>query len=329
MKIVFLDRKFNPNEISFEKLFSFVKKSFLNKEIDIQNIENPFGNGIINLFKSILFYRKFVKNDSVVHITGQIHFAAIGLKTEKVVITVHDLGLYRNLSFIRFLFFKIFWIYLPFRKAKVIVAISEKTKQEIAEVMPSVIKKVVVVPNCVTMDIAEDIVADKGTVAKILIVGTRANKNIENSIKALHNLAIEVFIVGKLEKEYEDLLYSNKINYENYVNISDEELKVLYQKANVLLFASIYEGFGLPILEAQAQNTLVVTSNILPMSDVSGEGAILVDPNSVDSIKRGLTVALNLSNEEKIEMIKKGKENLKRFSVENVSNQYINIYENL
>ncbi|WP_238555014.1 glycosyltransferase [Chryseobacterium sp. P1-3] len=115
----------------------------------------------------------------------------------------------------------------------------------------------------------------------------------------MHNLQVEVFIVGKLEKEYEDLLHSNKIRYKNYFNISDEELKILYQKADVLLFASIYEGFGLPILEAQAQNTLVVTSNILPMNDVAGEGAILVDPNSIDDIKKGLNIALTLSNEEK------------------------------
>ncbi|WP_238555013.1 hypothetical protein [Chryseobacterium sp. P1-3] len=141
MKVVFLDRKFNPNEISLEKLFGFIKKSISSKGIYIQNIENPFGNGIINLFKSILFYRKSVKNDSIVHITGQIHFAAIGLRTKKIIITVHDLGLYKNWSFMRFLIFKIFWIYLPFRRAKVIVAISEKTKQEIAQIMPSVLKK--------------------------------------------------------------------------------------------------------------------------------------------------------------------------------------------
>lgn len=329
MKIVFLDRKFNPNEISFEKLFGFVKKSISDRGIVIQNIENPFGNGIVNLFKSILFFRKSVKNDSIVHITGQIHFAAIALKTNKIVITVHDLGLYRNLSFIRFLIFKVFWVYLPFRKAKVIVAISEKTKQEIVQMMPSVARKVVVIPNCVTMDIAEDFVTDKAKTTKILIVGTRANKNIERSIKALQDLPVEVFIVGKLEIEYEDLLRSNKIAYHNCCNISDEELKALYLKTDVLLFASIYEGFGLPILEAQAQNTLVITSNILPMSDVGGEGVILVDPNSVESIKKGLNIALNLSNDEKIEIIRKGKDNLKRFSVEHVSNLYIEIYESL
>jgi hypothetical protein len=76
-------------------------------------------------------------------------------------------------------------VYLPFRKAKVIVAISEKTKQEIVEIMPSVARKVVIIPNCVTMEIAEDLVTNKSKTAKILIVGTRANKNIERSIKAL------------------------------------------------------------------------------------------------------------------------------------------------
>ncbi|SDJ35167.1 glycosyltransferase family 4 protein [Chryseobacterium jejuense] len=327
MKIFYLDRKVNPNERSFEKLFSYIKEYVKSNKITIENIENPYDNGIVNLFRSIFFFRKQIHKNDIVHITGQIHFASIALKTNKIVLTVHDLGLYRELPFLRSFIFKLFWIYLPFRKVKIITVISEKTKEEIIKFMPSVENKIIVIPNCVTIEKAEEKVKESKDLCNVLIVGTRSNKNIERAVQALINLPIKVIIVGKLAEDINEVLISNNINFENYYNIAEAELLQLYKNADILLFPSLYEGFGLPILEAQAQNVIVVTSEISPMKEVAGEAAIIVDPYSVDSIKSGVKSVLNFSNEEKEKMIKKGKENLKKYTIENISKKYIEIYE--
>lgn len=329
MKLTFLDRKFNPGEISIEKLFGFIKNNFSEKGVEFTNVENLYEQGLVDLFKGILFFRNKVKKNAIVHITGQIHFAAIALKTKKIVITVHDLGLYRDLPFHRFFIYKLFWIYLPFRRAKKLVAISQKSKDEIIKIMPSVKEKVIVIPNCVTVDISDTYVTDLKSIQNVLIVGTRSNKNTCRSLLALKGLPVIITIVGKLNQELSEILNNNKMEFKNLVNISDKELVKQYKNADILLFPSLYEGFGLPILEAQAQNTIVITSNILPLKEVAGGAAVLIDPLSVDSIKDGVNKALNYSKEEKLNLILKGKENLKNYSVEAVSNQYLEIYENL
>lgn len=328
MKIVYLNRKFDKNEISIEKVFSKIKEVINNKKIDYVEIENPYRNGILNLFKTIFYYRSITNKNDIVHITGQIHYAAIGLKTKKIIITVHDLGLYRNLSKLRLYFFKLFWIYLPFKKAKFIVAISEKTKEEIVNIMPSVKNKVIVIPNFVTIGIDYKNI-DKPKNNKILIVGTRSNKNLVRSIEALEGLDIELVIIGILDYELRNKLNNFNINYKNYYNVSESELKMFYKESNILLFASIYEGFGLPILEGQASNCIVVTSNIVPMSEVAGEYSILVDPYSIESIREGVIKAINLTFDERLQMIMYAKENLSKYQLENVCNQYIDLYEKL
>ena len=327
MNITFLNRKYNPSEVSIEKLFGYVSESLMAKGVTIQSLENPYGSGLPNLLKSIFYFRKKVFSKSLVHISGQIHFAGIALKTSKIVITVHDLGIYRNLSWVRLLFFKIFWVYLPFFKAKKIVAISEKTKSEIIQLMPSVASKTVVIPNCLTMPIQEFRAIKNPPVPTFLIVGTRSNKNIERAIEAMSGLKVEVIIVGRLTESQSSLLKNTRTLYSNFFQIDEEELISLYQKSDYLLFPSVYEGFGLPILEAQANNVIPIISNLSPMSEVGGIGVIYVNPFSIDSIRTAVLKALKLSDDEKADFIKLGRENLKKYEVDQVSQQYLELYK--
>lgn len=329
MKIIYLYRKYNKNEISIEKLFGYLIQEIKINKIEVLKIENPFGSGIFNLFRSIFFFRNKIKKTDVVHITGQIHFAAIALKTKKIIITVHDLGLYRDLTRFRSFIFKLFWIYLPFKKASYIVAISEKTKNEIIGIMPSVAHKIVVIPNCLTIEIGGDLSIDYSKHNSILIVGTRTNKNLMRSLKALEGLDVEVLIIGELTEEIREILENYRIKFNNKTNVSEENLFQYYRESNILLFPSIYEGFGLPILEAQATNTIIVTSNVPPMNEIAGFGSFLVDPYCIESIREGVINALKLTGEERSRIINAGKENIKNYKIDNISEQYLKLYKNL
>jgi len=107
--------------------------------------------------------------------------------------------------------------------------------------------------------------------------------------------------------------------------LSLEEFPLLYAAAEMLLYPSFYEGFGLPILEAQACGCPVVTSNVSSMPEVVGEGAILVDPNSTADIIRGIREVGEIRDQ----LIVKGFENVKKFSWEKTAEETADIYRRL
>ena len=328
MKVNYLWRKPDANEQSIERLFSFVRAEINNFDIQAKDIKATGRGGVKNLLKDIYYFRNMVGKNEIAHITGDVHFAAIALKTNKIIITVHDLGTYRQFSWYRYLIFYIFWIYLPFKRARYIVAISDKTKKEIIKAMPSIAQKVIVIPNCITIDIEKKTTLKDNLKPKVLIIGTRENKNIERAICALEGLDVELIIVGKLSNEQVNLLNEKKINYENSFNVTEKELIEIYRQSDYLLFPSVYEGFGLPIIEAQAQNLLVITSNVSPMKEICGEDSgIIVDPLSVESIRAGINKALKLSNDDKLALIKSAKINIEKYTPDLSSRNYMKLYE--
>lgn len=88
-------------------------------------------------------------------------------------------------------------------------------------------------------------------------------------------------------------------------------------------FPSLYEGFGMPILEGQTIGRVVITSDISPMKDIAKDTAILVNPTDVNSIRNGYKRAIELHKL----YVERGYKNIKRFSVETIVNEYKKIYE--
>ena len=101
-----------------------------------------------------------------------------------------------------------------------------------------------------------------------------------------------------------------------------------YKNADIISFISTYEGFGLPILEAQSIGRPVITSNISSMPEVAGDGALFADPYDVASIRKGI---LNLINNETLreDLILKGLNNILRFQPKLIAEQYAELYRNI
>ena len=103
---------------------------------------------------------------------------------------------------------------------------------------------------------------------------------------SIKDIKTEVIIIGKINENQIKYLRENKINYKNYINVSENVLMSFYNQAMVLLFPSLYEGFGLPIIEAQRMCVPVITSNISPMKEIVNKSAILVNPKDINDIKK-------------------------------------------
>jgi glycosyltransferase involved in cell wall biosynthesis len=155
----------------------------------------------------------------------------------------------------------------------------------------------------------------------LLAVGTHPRKNIKRIIKAFEQVRagkdLKLVVVGSKE---EDLDSDRGIRYVGHVE--DKELAKLYSGAEVLVYPSLSEGFGLPILQAFACSCPVVTSNASSMPEVAGDAAILVDPWDTDSIIEGIERAI--SNRKTL--VKKGKNRLKDYSWEKTAEMTLDVY---
>ena len=163
----------------------------------------------------------------------------------------------------------------------------------------------------------------------ILFVGTlQPRKNIVRLIEAFARLSrssliinpLSLIILGKKGWMYEDIINSpKKFGVEDKVkfldNVTDEDLPIFYKNAECFVLPSLYEGFGLPILEAMQNGCPVVTSNVSSLPEAGGDAALYFDPNNPEDIAQ--TMEKVLSDKKLREtMIKKGFEQVKKFSWE-------------
>jgi len=159
---------------------------------------------------------------------------------------------------------------------------------------------------------------------KILLVGSTKNKNISIIYSVAAELTdYEFILIGSFDN------YLNLVNFNNYINISEEKLVHLYRSSDVLLFPSLSEGFGLPIIEAQHFGLPVITSKYEPMFSVAGvNSALFVNPRSREEMKIAIYSILNDDNLRK-NIINNGFQNAKNYNLENVLLKYKELYKNI
>ncbi|WP_228850353.1 glycosyltransferase family 4 protein [Aegicerativicinus sediminis] len=326
-KCILLFRKKLPQNSSIEELFKGLFQYF-DKVEDIETeIEEVKFNGakFKVIFKNIQQVRGL--SADIFHITGDVHYLALA-KKKNMVLTVHDCGSALRGSIFKKFIVKVFWFWLPALMVDRITVISEFSKLELSQLIPFAKKKIKVIHNPVNEAITESRKVFNQNYPLILHIGTKPNKNLKRTIKALIDIKCRLRIIGKLSQEQLNLLEDSNIDYENEFFVPYERILESYKECDIVTFVSTYEGFGMPIIEAQKIGRPVITSNCSSMPEVAGEGAMLVDPYDVESI-RSAVLTLIYDPLLRNSLIEEGFENVKRFEIENISQQYIKLYSDI
>ena len=109
-------------------------------------------------------------------------------------------------------------------------------------------------------------------------------------------------------------------------DLNENQLIQEYQEADIINFPSLFEGFGMPIIEGQTVGRVVVTSNLSPMKEVAGNGAFLVNPLSVDEIRKAYSKII-ASEDLRDLLIRRGVENSSYYAASKIAREYMQIYQ--
>lgn len=278
-----------------------------------------------SLIKNLYYVKNYIKKKKydIIHITGTEHYLLPFLSSYNTIVTVHDLGFYtKQKRSIKLIGKYLLWI-KTLSYAKYVTFISDFSQNEALRLVHLRKSSVIYNPIDPQFQPIEKIFNYK--CPRILHIGTKPNKNLFNTIEALKGLPCELRIIGKLSDEEILHLNKNQINYSNAYNLSDTEIIQEYCKCDIVNFPSLYEGFGMPILEAQAIGRIVITSNIEPMKTIANDAAIIVDPYDIESMRRGYINAFKIYPN----IILKGFKNVEKFNIEAIANKYMEIYNQI
>lgn len=260
------------------------------------------------------------------HLVGDVHYTALALPGSKSILTIHDLHRLDHLKGPARYLYRLLYFDLPLRRCKVITAISETVGDRIAKEFPFAADRIVVIPNPVPVGYVHRPKPFNVNYPCILQVGTAPHKNVNRVVQAIRGLSCELHLIGRLDDEQRRLLELNQVKYQNSVDVSDAEMLQAYDQADLVVFVSLAEGFGMPIIEAQAMGRSVITSNLSPMKEVAGVGALTVDPSDVGAIRGAICQVVENGTAREFS-IAAGLENAKRFSAKTVAGQYARLYE--
>ncbi|NLR90499.1 glycosyltransferase [Flammeovirga agarivorans] len=324
MKVNLFYRKKRKYAYSIEELFKSISKKLTN--YNSIKIELPYSKASMKeIYLNCLFCIKYF--NKLNHVTGDVHYIVPFLGS-KTILTIHDVKSILQGNFISYSIKKLFWFWLPILFAKKITVISNFTKKEVLKIAPWAKKKITIIPNPINFRYLSQIKKQQNVKFTVLIIGTKTNKNLTRIFNSLKSLDLKLNIIGNLSKEQKTLAKDLKLNYTNYQNLNYKEVLEIYSKSDLLCFPSIYEGFGMPILEAQAIGIPVLTSNLSPMKDIAGESALLVNPYSIKNIRECI-IRIIESPILQEELIIKGKENVLRYDIHAIAKQYENLYKEI
>lgn len=325
MHIHFFFRKPSPEYHSIEKLF-FSMIECLTENPARKLFAKYRSKGLIN---RILLGIWACRNQGTInHITGDIHFVALFLKKNRTLLTIHDIGILNTGNFLKRKMIRWFWFSLPIKSVRKVTVISDFTKNEILREFKIKPEKIVVIPNCYP-SVYRIIEQKPGAEKPVLLqIGTKPNKNLEGLIQAIAGFKCKLLVVGQLNENQRKMLGESAIDFENHVNISENEMLNLFGRCHMLVYISTYEGFGMPVIEANAVGRPVIASNIEPINSVAGNAALLVDPYHTLEIRQGI-IKLTLDEELRNTLVQNGFENAKRFHPDIVARQYKEVYESI
>jgi glycosyltransferase involved in cell wall biosynthesis len=234
-----------------------------------------------------------------------------------MVVTVHDLAVLRHPGTFNQWTRRYSRLAVPrvARAARLVIAVSEFTRRELVEVIGLPEGRIRVVPNGVGAPFEPAGPAAEGEY--VLAVGTlEPRKNLAAAQQAAQQLGVELRVAGARGW--------GGVEVDGWLGpVSDEELAALYRGARCLVYPSLYEGFGIPVLEAMACGTPVVTSTGGATEEVAGGAAVLVDPNDPQAVADGIEHAIARRDE----LVPRGLERARVFTWERVAAETWHVYE--
>ena len=324
MKIVYFHRNkkagYSINKVT-QTLISYIS--------DKNEYYVPYNTATIkSIVKNIIFVYKHRDRSCINHITGDIHYCILGLIGCKSVLTVHDTVMidYNTKSFFKRKIMEFVWLRIPLLFATKIVCISDATRKSIQRFTKR--KDIIVVHNAVSPEFHMAVMNHPTDRPNILILGVKANKNVERTLKALAGIHCHVTIIGKLSQNIINLLNELKIEYSNKLNLTDEEITVEYAKSDIVSFISLFEGFGMPIIEANKVGRPVICSNIEVLKEVAGDSALFVDPINIAEIRNAFVKLISDRNLQQA-LVEKGFKNAGRFNPDEQSMLLKNVYDSI
>lgn len=327
MQTVFFFRRANaPWHHSIEELFGTIISALPDRVNHSRYVMRKNSTGLFNrLFNTLdaAFHQGEIN-----HITGDVHYIAILMKKRRTVLTIHDLRILSSGGGLRRAVLKFFWFTLPARRVRFITVISEFIKKELISLTGIPESKILVVHDCISPDILPSPRDFNSGRPVILQIGTTPNKNLQRVIPALEGISCHLVIIGKLTEEHLGLLSKHQLSYENHFNLPYSEVLEKYRNADIVLFASLYEGFGLPVLEANAIGRPVITGNNTSLPEVAGDSALIINAESVGEIREAV---LRLIGDPVLrsDLVSKGFENIKRFHPGRIGLSFADIYEEM
>lgn len=323
-KIVHFQRKPYPGQVSIEVVFKVVRATMRDLGIDVEIQTLPHhSKGLLSRIASVWWAGKH--QGDINHITGDVHFVALGIAPDRTILTIHDCRALERLSRVKHWIMKKVWFELPIRRAAIVTVVSEETRQQLRKWLNVPLEKIVIVPNAaapIFKPCPKQFDKNRPT---ILHIGTAENKNLSRLIEAIRNLNCHLHVIGRLNCAHFEQLKMAHVSYRIDTDLSEQAMYSAYCNADLLSFVSTYEGFGMPIIEAQWVERPIVTSNCSAMPEVAGNGACFVDPLNVQSIRSGFDRIIN-DAVYRNELIENGRENRKRFAASEIARQYLDLY---
>lgn len=265
------------------------------------------------------------------------------------VITVHDLAIYKNPSwFPGQVFSRHLLVPQSVKMAKAIIAVSESTKHDLRELFSTPAKKIHVVLEGV--DVRPIKVKDRGVDAQqkfhlrkryLLFMGTlEARKNLVRLVQAFGRLLetngqalddVTLVLAGnrgwkseEVFNQIKELKLERRVKWIGYV--TQNEKLALMRGAAAFVYPSVYEGFGLPVLEALALGVPVVTSEVSSLPEVAGPAARYVNPEEINDIREGLSDVL-FNERLRAKLHAAGPKQAKRFSWQRCASETLAVYQ--
>lgn len=292
----------------------------------------------------LFFVSSQIKKDKVAIYHGLSGEIPVGLNKSsvKTVVTIHDLIFMRYPNLYSFFDRKIHYYKFKYaaQNADLVIAISEQTKKDIVSYLkidPAKIK--VIYQGCAPV-FKEEISQEFFEFTKekyqlptnfILNVGTiEKRKNVLSVIKAIKEIDTQLIIIGKKTAYFKEISsYILENNLQDKVifleNVELKELASIYRMASVFIYPSVFEGFGIPIIEALYSKTPVITTKGGCFSEAGGENSIYIDPLNPEELRNELSELL--ANPEKREFVKqKGFEFVQKFNDENIAKNWMETY---